>query len=666
MNSYRHALMSFAVVASVAACASESEGSGESDGTAELGIAAGEWPAYGRTAGGARYSPLDQITRNNVARLTPAWTSHTGDVSDGTVIPRRSSFQATPIHVFGNLFLVTPFNRVIALDPDTGQQRWVYDPQIDKTLDYGHGFAARGVSAWSDPWAPPWKRCRRRIVYGTADARLIALDASSGIPCSDFGSHGVVDLAQDIGPVQRGRYGVTSPPAIVGDVVIVGSSIGDNRGIDLERGTVRGFHARTGALLWSWDPIPRDPQSPGHADWDPAAAARTRAANVWTLISADPARDLVFLPTGSAAPDYYGGDRLGKNPHANSIVALRASTGAFVWAFQLVHHDLWDYDAQAQPALTTIQRAGRDIPVVVVATKLGHVFVLHRETGQPVFPVEERPVPPSDVPGEAAWPTQPFPTITPNLVGSTMLTPDDAWGLTPNDRAGCRARLEQARNHGLFTPVAIGRETIQYPSALGGTNWGGVAIDPARGVMVTAVNRLASTVQLVPRDEFDPADPRWAGAQIGEQRDTPYVVVRHNGFVSPSGVPCTAPPWGQFVAVDLATGQIKWRSVLGKIPGLAGIPGADTWGSISLGGPITTAGGLAFIGAAMDNAIRAFDVDTGRELWRGELPAGGQATPMTYRSAASGRQFVVIAAGGHAGLGTTLGDSVVAFALPDQ
>ncbi|MFQ5571659.1 MAG: PQQ-binding-like beta-propeller repeat protein, partial [Rhodothermales bacterium] len=405
------------------------------------------WPAYGGDLGGSQYSPLSQINRDNVRQLQVAWTIRTGDMrhegqsgGEGTCSKCHASdskFETTPILGGNRLYVSTPTNRTLALNPETGAEEWAYDPKIDLSLNRNEGFISRGVSQWEDPTRPPGTPCRHTVFLATVDARLIALDAATGALCPDFGEAGTVRLDEGIGDLQEGQYGVTSPPAIIGDVVVVGSSVGDNRRVDDERGIVRAFDARTGTMVWSWDPIPRQPGMPGWETWTPEGASKTGAANAWAPLSGDEERDLVFIPTGSASPDFYGGERLGSNLFANSVVALRASTGERVWHYQVVHHDLWDYDVPAQPTLITVPRDGEDIPAVAVATKMGHLFVLHRETGEPLFPVEERPVPASTVPGEEAWPTQPFPVL-PRPLHPQTLGPDDAWGLTEEDRTYCR------------------------------------------------------------------------------------------------------------------------------------------------------------------------------------------------------------------------------------
>ena len=617
----------------------------------------GEWPHYGNDAGGSRDSPLAEIDRENVARLRVAWTYRTGEVLGEPGPYAHYAFEATPLMVDGTLFLSTPYNRVIALDAETGQERWAWDAKVDRA----HRVAiatSRGVSTWVDAKAGRDRVCRRRVFVGTVDARLVALDAATGAPCADFGRAGQIDLSEGINVSDaRCCYQVTSPPAIVDGLVVVGSAIGDNRAVDLERGVVRAYDARGGALRWSWDPIPTRESDPARASWAGHSWRRTGAANVWSVMSVDAERGLLFLPTSSPSPDFYGGERLGANVYANSVVALRAATGEVVWHFQVVHHDLWDYDVPAQPVLVTMPVEGKPVPAVVVATKMGHLFVLHRETGKPLLPVEERATPKSTVPGEEASPTQPFP-IRPRPLVPASLGADDAWGLTPSDRDACRARIAALKFEGIFTPPSL-EGTIIFPGYVGGTNWGGVSYDAARGLLIAPTNRLAFVVTLIPRDRFqqERAGSARPGREFAAQRGTPYGMHRE-ALTSPSGIPCNPPPWGALTAVELATGDVRWEVPLGGSPELPAIPG-----SVNLGGALTTASGLVFISAARDAQLRAFDVETGRVLWTGALPAGGQATPMTYR-APSGRQLVVIAAGGHTGLRTKTGDYVVAFALP--
>jgi quinoprotein glucose dehydrogenase len=631
---------------------------------AQTGAPAGEessWSRYGGDDGGNRHSALTQIDRTNVSELEMVWTYRTGELGAGFARAAKLSFEATPILAQGSLYLSTPTSIVIALDPETGKERWRHDPRIPRDRRYAEA-TSRGVSSWLDSSADPRAPCSHRIFIGTLDARLIALDGASGRRCAAFGDRGIVDLSAEVRATVAGEYLVTSPPAIYRDVVIVGSAIGDNRGVELERGVVRAYDARTGTLKWSWDPIPTSDAEATARGWTPEAARRTGGGNAWSMLSVDAGRGLLFVPTGAPSPDFYGGERSGNNEYANSIVALRADTGALVWHRQLVHHDLWDLDLAAQPLLVDIEREGKSIPTVVQATKTGLLFVFDRETGEPVFEVVERPVPQSDVPGETTSRTQPFPA-TPPLVSHAAVTPEDAWGLTFYDRGKCRDKIAGYRSEGIFTPPSL-RGSIMWPSYVGGVNWGSLAFDHERQLVLAAVNHLPMVVTLIPRDELRRMqDSGHTDSEFSNQTGTPYGM-RRELLASPFGLPCTAPPWGTLAAIDLRRNAIRWQVLLGSTRDMTPwfLP-PRTIGMPNMGGPIVTAGGLVFVAAATDNYLRAFDVQTGRELWKGRLPAGGQATPMTYE--ARGRQFVVIAAGGHGSLDTTRGDYVVAFALPD-
>ena len=509
----------------------------------------------GFAIGYAQQTP-PEITRDNVSRLQVAWTYRTGETDVRFATIKVPSFEATPIVVDGTMYVGTPLGRVIALDAATGQERWVFDPQIARNIPYSD-FANRGVSTWLDEAAPMDTPCRRRIFAATAQSQLIALDARNGQPCSDFGVNGIVDLKTGlrIPPFEPQAYSITSPPIAVNGVVITGSSIGDNSRPDPASGEVRAYDARTGRLRWTWDPIPQDPSDPAYPEWRGALAHKGGGANAWSTLVTDAERDLVFVPTGSAAPDYYGVLRLGDNRYANSIVALRATTGQRVWAFQTVHHDLWDYDNASPPALVTLTRNGTAVPAVMQATKTGMLFVLERETGRPVFPVEERTVPASDIPEEQASRTQPFTSLTPPLSPHRFAV-DQVWGITAADRDACRAVIAPLRNEGIFTPPST-RGTLLMPARIGGVNWGRVAVDPVRQVAVIAVNRIAEMVQLIPREGFDLQRARSEEqTRLGDDfeynmmRGTPYVM-RRRLLLAPSRLPCTPPPFGALVAIDL-------------------------------------------------------------------------------------------------------------------
>jgi quinoprotein glucose dehydrogenase len=620
-----------------------------------------DWPAWGHDAGGQRFSPLAEIDRGNVRSLKAAWTFHTGDAYQPKH-EKPTAFEATPIYVDGTLYLSTPLGRVIALDPVAGTQRWAFDAKIDKDAGYGD-YANRGVSTWKSPAG------QRRIYLATIDARLIALDAATGKPCADFGENGSIDLRRGLRIPPRADgyadYEETSPPAVAGNTIVVGSGIGDNDSVSQPSGEVRGFDAATGRLKWTWDPIPQDPKAPGAETWkQPGSAKRTGAANAWSVIAADPERGLVFVPTGSPSPDYYGGERLGNNLYANSLVALRAETGERVWSFQLVHHDLWDYDVASPPLLFEVRRAGKTIPAVGVGSKNGNYFILNRETGEPVFGVEERPVPKSDVAGETAAATQPFP-LAPRPLALQKLNVEEIQG-PEADRKWCRERIAQLRSEGVFTPPSL-RGSLVIPGNIGGMAWSGAAYDPANRLLLIPVNNIAGEVRLIPRADLarerETAGRDLSGGwEIANQTGTPYGMARRL-LRAPGGWPCTPPPWGTLNAVDADSGVVKWTVPTGQLPamGPAGPPPAQ-YGSIALGGPIVTAGGLVFMAGTVEPFLRAYDVATGKELWKGELPTSARSMPMTFRGP-DGKQYVVITAGGHGLPITPLGDSVVAFRL---
>ncbi len=621
----------------------------------------GDWPVYGHDAGGQRHSPLRQIDRTNVGQLKVAWTYHTGDLHKPKY-SKATAFEATPLFVDGVLYLSTPLGRVIALDPTNGKERWSFDPKIDKDAGYGD-FANRGVSIWRSPQG------KLRIFVATIDARLIALDATTGERLAGFGDGGEIDLRQGLRLVPRdfSDYEETSPPTVIGDLVVAGSAVADNGAVTQASGEVRAYDTVTGKLRWSWDPIPQDQRDPASATWKGSSARRTGAANAWSVMAADPERGTVYVPTGSPSPDYYGGERLGDNRYANSIVALNAATGKVVWSFQTVHHDLWDYDVASPPLLFDVSRDGRSIPALAVGSKTGHLFVLNRETGQPIFGVEEKPAPKSTVPGEEAAATQPFPVL-PKAFAPQAMTADEAWGLDDADRNWCREEIRKLRNEGIFTPPSV-EGTLVIPGNIGGMNWGGAAFDPDQGLLVLPSSNLAAVVRLIARSSFD--NERSKNRDLGgdwefaPQRGTPYGMARRFLFAPGHHLPCVPPPWGLLSAIKAATGEIAWQIPFGQIAGTEKLPQARGWGSPSLGGPITTAGGITFVAGSLESAIRAFETATGKELWRGSLPTSARATPMTFLGP-NGKQYLVICAGGHEGApgGLPLADAVVAFALP--
>ena len=632
------------------------------------------WPHYGRDAGGARHSPLTQINKDNVSQLERAWTYRYGDLDKYPKHRNFAGFHTTPIllpEAAGQLLVgCTPFSRVFALDPTTGEEQWSFDPGIEFS-DVPTRLKCLGVAYWEDPLTNSSETCRHRIIWGTHDRRIVAVDANTGKACESFGEKGVVDVNPIIKtsePSQPDPAGTTfsAPPVVVNGVIVIGHINNmKNQFPDAPAGMVRAFDAHSGELRWQFDPLPRRGDEPHASDWTEEAMRITGGANAWTLLSADPARDLVFIPTAGPGPNFYGGTRPGDNRWANSVVALKAQTGELAWGFQAVHHDVWDWDIPAAPIVADIPLDGKTVPTVIVLTKQSLVFVLHRDTGEPVFEVEERPVPTDGVPGDMLSPTQPFPVKPPPLM-KTQLEVDDAWGVTFFDRGACRRELESSTHGDIFTPPSQ-QGWLMLPSTGGGPNWGGGAWDPINNLLITNVSQVALWLQLLPNDAAPtaPIGDYSAGAPMGpaaEINGTDYAI-KQKVFLSPQMMPCTKPPWSSLVAVDMVNGEIAWSEPLGTIEQLSPLPLPLKWGSPIAGGPITTAGGLTFIGSTADAYFRAFDTQTGEELWATPTPAAAHATPMTY--AIDGQQYVVIAAGSHMFINAkTIDDYLVAYALP--
>jgi membrane-bound PQQ-dependent dehydrogenase (glucose/quinate/shikimate family) len=607
---------------------------------------AGEWRSYGGDRGGTRFSALADIHTGNVARLRRAWTHHTGELEqDVRPNARATAFEATPLAVDGRLYLTTPSGRVLSLDGDTGRELWRFEPSPRGGGKPAPRGVHRGVSYWEGSGP---RGQERRILYGTPDGRLIALHAETGRLCDGFGQGGSVDLRSGVADAwPNGALSVSSPPAIYRDLVITGTVVQEFPAIG-PAGDVRAYDTRTGALVWRFHTIPR-PGEPGHQTWEGESWKDRSGANVWSVMSVDAERGLVFLPVGSAAYDFYGGDRKGHNLFANSLVALDAATGRLRWHFQTVRHDLWDYDLPAQPTLVSVRRDGRDLPAVAQVTKTGLVFVLERETGRPLFDVEERPVPQSRVPGEATAPTQPIPVRPPPLVRHAI-TREDLTTVTPESHRYCAEIYDQVRNGGLFTPPDPDL-TLTFPGTLGGGNWSGMAFDPRARRLYVNVNEVGA----LGRMEKAPA-----GAPLPYRRASPWG--EYARFWDENRWPCQQPPWGTLNAIDLDTGSIAWTVPLGVVDALVE-RGVRPTGALSLGGAIATAGGVLFIAGTNDSRFRAFDARTGEELWVDRLEANGHATPMTYRGG-NGRQYVVIAAGGGGYFTAKTADVVAAYALP--
>jgi quinoprotein glucose dehydrogenase len=626
-----------------------------------------DWVAYGGTDAGDRYSTLDQITPQNVDKLQIAWVFHTGDLR-GTDDPAETTYEVTPLKVGDTLYLCTPHDLVFALDAETGREKWRFDPKIRQPpIQTTQHLTCRGVSYFDASGASrtqttavpavPTVECAKRIFLPTVDARLIALDAESGAVCQGFGAGGSVDLWQNMPNVTLGSYYSTSPPVVASQLVVVGGAVNDNVSTHEASGVIRAFDAMTGALVWNWDS--RNP-----TDTAPVRAGATyseNSPNSWSVSSYDSNLGLIFIPMGNQSPDQFGGNRdRNVEKYSSSVVALNADTGTVAWVFQSAHHDLWDMDVPAQPSLVDLTIGGDKVPALVEVTKQGELFVLDRRNGKPILPVTEVPAPQGAVEGDFTAPTQPVSAISFN---PAPLTESAMWGLSPFDQLACRIKYRTLRYQGRFTPPSL-QGSIIYPGNVGTFNWGGIAVDAQRQVAFAMPVRMAFVSTLKPRsDDRSRVVTKATDAPFNENFGSPYAV-KMNPFLSPLGKPCQAPPWGFVAGVDLAKGKIVYQHVNGTVRDLSRIPMPVKLGVPGIGGPIVTSGGLAFLSGTLDYFLRAYDVTSGKQLWESRLPAGGQATPMTYWSTASGRQFVVAVAGGHGTLGTKSGDAIIAYALP--
>lgn len=659
-----------------------------------LSDAGADWRAYGGTNAGRRYSSLRQVTTANVARLQEAWTFQTGDLNPGEGRVFYSS-QNTPIKAEDFLYTCTPTNQVFALDPGTGHVRWSHNPKVPaSTMESLFTAACRAVAYFDDgaaagrpeaiaqmpavpgaigPVPRGGSQCHRRVFVTTADGRLIALDAVGGFPCTDFGNNGTVDMTVGMGLREKGFASNTSGATVAGGLLILGQQVSDNQRRDAPSGVVRAYDARTGELRWAWDALRPDARAP----LAPGEIYPRGTPNVWNIISADESLGLAFLATGNAAADQWGGNRTPEEDRAtDAVVAVDLQTGATRWMYSTIEHDLWDYDLGAQPVLVDVQIDGVQRRAVMQASKTGNMFLLDAATGETLRPVEQRPTPQGAAPGDWVAPTQPQSVFYPNIGGVPGREPEQidaryAFGLTPIDAALCRIRFHQHRYEGMFTPPTVEKAgTLLFPGTVGGMNWGGLGFDPERRLLIANNSRLPNLIVLHPREEVSDQPVGSGGARpdqkVAPHSGTPFGVTRPIWW-SPLKVPCISPPWGYLSAIHLDTGELVWSQPLGT--GFdVGPLGLRTFlkiavGTPNLGGPLVTAGGLTFIGAAQDNYLRAFETATGRLLWQARLPAGPQAGPMTYEH--QGRQYVAVTATGHARFETTAGDYLKVYALPD-
>lgn len=622
-----------------------------------------DWAVHSGETTGSRYSPLAQITPENVAHLRVAWTYHTGEMTRrGGDAFKRTKDSDIPIKIGNHLLVCTPFNRVISVDPATGKEKWVFEPNVSLEMDEHDRLACRGVGYWKDSTAPAGSVCAERVFMNTTDRRLIALDLADGKPCRSFGTEGTVTVLPEKPLVTKHELSFFMPPVIINDTIALGSAVEDNRRQNSPSGKIRAFDARTGKPKWEWDMVPRDPADPAYATWLNDSALTNGSGNAWGFLTPDPKTDLVYIPTTSPSLDHYGGNRPGSNQHTQAIVALNASTGKLVWSFQTVHHDIWDYDIAPQPLLADIPIGGKVIPALIQNTKQGYVFVLNRMTGKPVYQVDEKPFPKGDVPGEWYSPTQPVPRW-PKPLRKLTISEDDAWGVFPWNKWECRDLIRKFRHGDIYIPPS--EQGTIVPWWVGGSEWPGPAYHPGRHIMVINTNRVFGVLRLIKLSEMDPAQKKGIGINgATPMGGTPYAIEKQQ-LVASNGVPCTRPPWGALTAMDMTTGKVLWDVPLGSFEKFAPLKpriNMNWWGVPNVGGPIVTEGGVIFIAATFDQRFRAFSLATGEELWDTVLPAEAQTTPITY--SAGGRQFVVIMAGGNGQLFNARGDALVAYALP--
>ena len=630
--------------------------------------AGADWPVYGGTVQARRYSPLEQITAQNVGQLEKVWSYRSGDMPTAETNGKYSP-ENTPLKVGNQLFTCTAMNILIALDAATGKESWRYDPKVSADA-IPYGATCRGVAYYAGPNAAADQPCAARIIEGTLDARLIAVDAESGALCADFGDNGSVDLNEGIGQTVPGWYAVTAPPTIVKGIAVVGAQVKDGQAEDAPSGVIRGYDAVTGKLAWAWDM--------GHPDWNgapPEGEVYSRGTpNMWTMAAADEDLGYVYLPLGNSAVDYYGGNRKDfENDYSSSLVAIDVTTGKPVWHFQTVHYDLWDYDLGSQPSLVDLPTDNGTVPAIILPSKQGQIYVLNRKTGESLFPVEERKVPGRGVEPQNISDTQPYSGYA--HLDQPVLTEKDMWGMSPLDQLWCRIQFHRASYDGEYTPPTVDRPFIEYPGYNGGSDWGSVAVDQKNGILIANYNDMPNFNQLIPREKADamglkPSDeggtPPSAEGAGDPQAGSPYAINVNAGWRQHTGLLCKEPPYGHIRAIDLKSGETLWDHPLGSAVnnGPFGIPSMLplTIGTPNNGGPLVTAGGLVFIAATTDNIFRAFDIKTGEELWHDTLPAGGQTIPITYQ--VDGRQYVAIAPGGHHFMETKIGDYVIAYALP--